>query len=131
MRLYDLRSYKRKYGNTTMNYTELSAWCESHTDVPGDDDEPYVIDWVSSADKGYFRVQLTTRKLLGMAAKSDVVHLDATHKLNWNGCPVLITGVSDRQGKFFPTLYSVTSSETTDDYAALLLCLKRAMEQEV
>ncbi|XP_043210565.1 uncharacterized protein LOC122375318 [Amphibalanus amphitrite] len=121
---------KNKYGKPTMNYAELREWCESHSEVPDDEDEPYVIDWASSADRGHFRVQFTTRKLLRLAAKSDVVHVDATYKLNWNGCPVLITGVTDRQGKFFPSLYSVTSTETTEDYAALLLCLKESVERE-
>jgi len=46
------------------------------------------------------------------------------YKLCWEGFPVLITGVSDKQNTFHPISISVTTGETSRDYAFIFNALK-------
>ena len=59
-------------------------------------------------------VIFSTKKLLKHFSKSDVVHLDATYRLNWQGFPVMIIGVSSSTGKFYGCLTVLSSHEDTE-----------------
>ncbi|XP_043246603.1 uncharacterized protein LOC122394085 [Amphibalanus amphitrite] len=72
---------------------------------------------------------LTTRSLLVAAAAADVIHVDATYKLNWQGYPVLIAGVTDAASQFFPCIFAVMTSEKEGDYTSLLRVMKDEVEK--
>lgn len=59
---------------------------------------------------------MTTKTLLEQATKSDIVHCDATYKLNWEGFPNLVVGVTDRDRHFHPTGFAVCMDEKTEDF---------------
>jgi hypothetical protein len=49
-----------------------------------------------------FRVFISSKRLLQMASKANVIQTDATYKLIWNGFPVIIIGTSDMNNVFHP-----------------------------
>ena len=42
------------------------------------------------------------------------LHIDATYRLNWQGYPVIIVGVSSATGKFFGSLSVLSSHEDSE-----------------
>ena len=78
----------------------------SKSSTPETDDHPYVAaykiiynddsdddDVSNEADnEPKFRVFITTKRLLKIAANSKTIHADATYKLVWEGMPVIIVG---------------------------------------
>lgn len=56
----------------------------------------------------------STRNLLMETAKGQIIHADATYKLNWQGLPVLVFGTIDRERKFVLSGIAVCSGETED-----------------
>ena len=86
------------------------------TEVPENDTDGYIPyhsikDDVNSDEQTRFCVIFSTRRLLDFFTKSDVIHLDATYRLNWQGFPVMVVGVSSPTGKFFGSLVVLSSHE--------------------
>ena len=71
------------------------------------------------AQASYFRICVTTKRLLTLGAKSQNVHADATYKLIRQGVPVLITGYSDADRTFHPLSLAVTTNEIKEDFKFL------------
>jgi hypothetical protein len=55
----------------------------------------------------------------------DLLATDATHKLNYNNYPIILTGTVDMAKEFQPFGIVVTMNETADDYAFMFRCIKR------
>jgi hypothetical protein len=112
------------YGRHSISLGELQAWAEKRQALPDDEDEVFVCSFDSDPGKdhhnpAYFRIALSTKRLLRLGAKSQSVHADATYKLIWQGYPVLITGYSDADRKFHPLMLAVTTHETKMDFKFL------------
>jgi hypothetical protein len=126
--LYQLKQLK--YGSTKISLGELESWCIKNSNIPESDDASYVAghkmiydddsddsENEDDDDKGSkFRVFITTKRLLKIAAKAKTIHADATYKLVWEGMPVMIVGTSDMDRHFHPFGISVCSNETTSDF---------------
>ncbi|KAF0295052.1 hypothetical protein FJT64_007364 [Amphibalanus amphitrite] len=115
-------------GPATISYLELEEWCSQHSIQPEEDDCAYVVHHDVSPTSGV-HVIMSTKRLLANAAQSEVVHLDATYKLTWNGFPVIIAGVSDQARQFFPVVFGVMQAETSEEYGLLLNKMKTAVEE--
>ena len=115
-------------GPASISYAELPEWCAQRSAQPEVEDDVQVVCHGVSPTSGV-RVVMTTKRLLLNAAKSAVVHVDATYKLNWHGFPIIIAGVSDLARQFFPVVLGVMQGETTDDYRLLLSSMKSSVEQ--
>ena len=61
-----------------------------------------------------FLAIFATKRSLSLLSKSDILHVDATYRLNWNRYPVMIVGVSSAQGKFFGSFAVLSSHEDTE-----------------
>ena len=125
---YLTRLKEKLQGPPNISYSELREWCENHAAIPEEDDDVYVLHHEVAETRGV-RVIMSTRRLLVNGSKSEVVHVDATYKLTWNGFPVLISGVTDGGRQFFPTVFAVMQGETTEDYTVLLQTMKDAVEE--
>ncbi len=125
-----LKNFKDKtIGKTTVSLGELENWCKDHSLVPDDVDEAYVIGYrihVDEADnsKNEFHFVLSTKRLLDMTKQTKHVMSDATHKLNYEGFPVLVAGVVDQDRKFHPSGFSVSAFERDHDYAFIFSSIK-------
>ena len=58
-----------------------------------------------------------------------VYHVDATYKLLKHFFPVIIFGATDRDNKFFPIAFMITSHETSEDYTHFFAEFKKVAKQ--
>ena len=118
-----LSNYLTKLGNnicgpTKINLGELEQWCLDHSEVPNEDDTPYVVchnvkypdvEHEGEQNNREFRIFISTNRLLKHAKIRNNIHIDVTYKLVWEGMPVIVIGTtdfdktfpSDRDGYFF------------------------------
>ena len=121
------------YGKISISLGELEEWAKTNDKVPEDEDEPFVCGFESHYDgpveSRYFRLALTTKRLLTNSQQSDLVQADATYKLIWQGFPVLIAGTTDLQRQFHPLCLAICSSETESDFCFLFKSLKNVVSK--
>ncbi|OWZ12756.1 hypothetical protein PHMEG_00014031 [Phytophthora megakarya] len=86
----------------------------------------------NGTDKDPFVVGITTKNLLRHADRdpaSFVLHIDATYKLSQVGYPVVMVGVSDKQGSSTYLLaVFIVSQEKKEQYTELLSLLSRVYQ---
>ena len=117
-----LVSLRNKHlGKRTISLGELSAWAEARKMVPDDDDQAFVCGFECSygqrkKESAFFRVSISTKRLLKLGSRSANIHADATYKLIWQGYPVLITGYSDANRQFHPISLAITMDEAKEDF---------------
>lgn len=119
-----------KFGAPTVSASEVKAWCEERKEIPADDDTAFVLQYYVEAqsrnvDEQYLRIILTTKRLLSLMRTSEMVQIDATYKLTWQGYPVMVVGTSDRNQVFHPFALAVCSAETAEDYAFIFDALHK------
>ncbi|KAK7601130.1 hypothetical protein V9T40_008571 [Parthenolecanium corni] len=117
-----------KYGSPTVSAREISAWCEAHVQRPDDLDQPFVLSHYVLAESNNveeqdLKVLMSTRRLLNILPTTDMVQIDATYKLNWQGYPVMVVGTSDRNNVFHPIAMAVCKGETANDFAFIFKAL--------
>lgn len=71
-----------------------------------------------------FRLALSTKKLLDVVCSTDVLHIDATYKLIWQGFPVLVLGITDKNRKSHPLCLGVSTNERQEDFQMIFDGLK-------
>ena len=116
-------SYIKRKGNlvehcdTTLS---LRNKLKDYLDIPDDENESWVpfcqIDDSEDSDEVRILVIFATNKILSYLKMSDTFHCDATYRLNWNGYPVFICGVTNQTGKFFPTFAVLSSHEDVENW---------------
>lgn len=123
--LYQQRRFK--YGCPTISLGELEAWLLSHSIIPNDDHEVYVLDYeiFEQIEPPKFRFVISTKFLMNIAKDAKVVHADATYKLIWQGFPVSIVGSTNKNKKFYPFCLGVTTCEEKDDFKLLFGAIKK------
>jgi len=57
---------------------------------------------------------------------TEVVQIDATYKVTWNGYPLMLVGTTDQDRAFHPFGVAVCKSEHTDDYEFIFDAFHRA-----
>uniref|UniRef100_A0A915CRM4 MULE transposase domain-containing protein n=1 Tax=Ditylenchus dipsaci TaxID=166011 RepID=A0A915CRM4_9BILA len=95
---------------------------KSKSHLPEDCNEPFVVkfDTRVADETEQFCLVWSTRRLLELQKHSRMLQVDGTYKTNWLGFPVLLSGFSDSNGKFFATFMALVSSETTWSYKCFL-----------
>ncbi len=119
----------------------MSEICETRSQLPDEEDQPFVIDYQIRIDKDdlmtgpsigteKFRFSISTKRLLSLAAEfSRIIQADSTYKLIWNGNPVLIVGFTDQNNVFHPVMICVTTDETHLDYQFLFQSIVKGIEK--
>ena len=108
-----------KLTDNLANTHQLRQKLQQHSEVPDNDIEAYVPyfnikDDVDDPEDTRFLAIFATKRTLSLLSKSDILHVDATYRLNWNRYPVMIVGVSSAQGKFFGSFAVLSSHEDTE-----------------
>jgi hypothetical protein len=125
-----LANYKRKkYGSSTISLGELEHWCEQTSNIPDEEDVPFVVSYViiydeecdddeeaDDEERSKFRIFISTKRLLKHASGAKKLHVDATYKLIWQGFPVLIIGTSDMDRHFHIFGMAICTNEKTTDF---------------
>ena len=94
IQLYNKISHMKKILNLTEhieNTHQMRQKIENHLEVPDNDIEGYIPyysiqDDVEQNDKTCFCVIFSTTKLMSFLTKSEVLHIDATYRLNCHYC---------------------------------------------
>ena len=123
-----LQRLRKKDGPTTISLGDLEEWCEQRNKVPEDIDEAFVVSYQvhHTDDDGEdqevsFKLVISTIRLLQHCRNSNRLHADATYKVNWEGMPVLIAGVTDQNRRFHPVCLAVCSNERQSSFVGHLL----------
>lgn len=115
---------------------EIVRWMEQNAEVPDMRECPFVLNYESPApgvsqNKRFVRFVMTSKLLLQNATKSNIIHVDATYKLLWNGFPVLVLGTTDKNRQFHLISIGVSTNETEADFAFMLTSLKTGIEHHL
>ena len=106
------------------NTHELRQKIAEYTNEPTNNIESYVAysniqDDVDSNEDIRVVIIFTTKRILSFLSKQDNVHLDATYRLNWNNFPVMICGVTNATGLFYPSLTVLSSHEDSKAWSEI------------
>lgn len=131
-KMSQLRNYlsdrrRAVYGQSTVSLGELAAWINSHSSLPIDPHEAFVIcHQIDDSDEKnpIFRFIISTKYLIEISKNSSVVHADATYKIIWQGFPILVCGTTDQNRKFHPICLTVSSNEQKEDFKLMFQGLK-------
>jgi hypothetical protein len=110
--LYNYLADRRriKYGLSSISLGQLEKWITSHTDVPDNENEVFVIAYYNlESDPPSFRIVLSTKNLMKQCIDAEILHADATNKLVRQGFPVLIVGTTDKNRNFHPICLTYTN----------------------
>lgn len=120
-----------KYEQDKVSLGELIEWLAANSEVPADEDEPYIVQYSHSdydSPEYYFRFISSTRRLLKLASKAKRIHVDSTYKLVWQGFPVLVIGNTDLNRKFHPYAIAVCCTEKIEDFEFLFTSLSTVIK---
>lgn len=131
-----LQARRDKFGDPKVKLDELKQWFQENKDLPENEDTPFIavskVETVTSApdpqkyvpDKITFNCFITTKRLIGNAADKEILHADATYKLNFRGYPLLVFGTTDAQRAFHIIGLGISYGETADEYAFCFKAIK-------
>lgn len=116
------RFKKQNYGPSFMAIGDFDSWCLQRSALPSasEPDTPFVVRQtfgLNADPNASIRVFISTRRLLELSLKSDILHADATYKLNWEGLPTMVVGTTDQDRHFHAFGLGITSGETAEDFA--------------
>lgn len=126
-KLHQIKYYLCKTRDTTagtpvLSLGELEKWCIENTPCPTDPNQPFVISHkicygeVNGETEKRFWYLVSSKKLLEVASKSNVLCADSTYKLLRDGFPVPFFGTVDANKHFKPLFIGVASNETRSTY---------------
>jgi len=122
-----LQVHRQKSNPAIVSLGGLQSYVSKFTQKPEDEDQAYVIYSIFDYNDKWFGISVSTRRLLTLIENKTSLQCDATYKLCWEGFPVLITGLSDKQNTFHPISISITTGETSRDYGFIFNALKIAI----
>ncbi|GLV45292.1 uncharacterized protein CBL_05392 [Carabus blaptoides fortunei] len=130
-----LRNYlserrRAKYDQQTVSLGELETWILSHTKLPMDSHEAFVISYnIDDETTPAFCFAISTKYLIDISKDASVVHADTTYKINWQGFPVFVCGTTDQNHKFHPLCLAVASNERKEDFKLIFEGLQNKIQE--
>lgn len=119
---------RAKYGNQSISLGELEAWILSHTKLPMDSNEVFVISYnIDDESTPAFHFAISTKYLIEISKDASVVH--ATYKIIWQGFPVFVCGTTDQNQKLHPLCLAVASNEQKEDYKLIFQGLQNKIQE--
>lgn len=108
---------KKKEIPEEMNIADFHTWVSERLNVPSVENihEPFIL--MDQTHSNNLRISITTRNLLRIMKYGSTIHVDGTYRLNTCRYPLLVGGVSNKSRSLFPSVYVVTTSETSEDYS--------------
>jgi hypothetical protein len=130
---YMSRCRKEYNKDAPVDRYELKQFCKKRSQWPDDYNAPFVSsytieDETPKSPLGFF---ITTRNLLRAARqRGDLLHADATYKVNWHEWPVCIPSITDHDGHIHPLGIAVLLGESTEDFNLAFTQTKAAVDKE-
>lgn len=122
---YVIRKFTSENVSPAVDVGDLISWVKTLRSTPNDIDTTFVISFTQSQKT--FNIVFSTLRMLGNAA-NEIWCADSTYQTNWQDYPVIIAGALDRCGKFHFLGLSLSTNETSNDYAFLFGAIKNAAE---
>lgn len=119
---------RKNYGPSTISLGELHAWLQSRSKTPSNAHESFVIGQNVDFNAESFQFAISTTHLLSNLKHSTFLHADATYKIVWQGFPVLVVGVTDRDRHFHVISLAVTTNEKAEDFEFIFRAIQTAAE---
>lgn len=122
-----------KSGQTTMN--DIVEFVNAHSALPVDDDEAFVVNFErspsdeSDPQKVWFRLFVSTKRLLQVSINSDCIHADGTQKITTENYPVLVFGSTDKSQQFHLIGLAVSKHERGEDYKFVFDSIQEGMKR--
>lgn len=125
---------KEKFGSEKLHFGTLEQWLKDSSNIPDDENDPFVVVYnvnmnEEKVENSKFHFFVSTKTLLRNAVELERIHTDATYKINWQGYPVLLIGMTDSNRKFHPFGVCVATHECAADFESLFQTLKNSVEQ--
>lgn len=118
---YVVRKNQEKNVDPAVSIGDLIAWARANKTVPTDIDTPFVI--ATSHLNNKFNIVFSALRSLSHADRN-VLSADTTYQTHWQEYPLNIVGVFDKMNQFHILALSLSSSETSNDYAFLFDAVK-------
>ena len=125
--------HKAKIGAKVLSTKDFKDLCEKHSAVPDDEHKPFITFFHAEGNFLLKKVTelcafFTTRSLLSQVRlRSNMLHLDATYKVIWEGFPCVIPCISDFGNKEHPLGLAVIRTEDEAHFAMVIRALKEAI----
>ena len=116
--------------DNTISSGQIEIWAEKYKDVPEDADAPFVAGFEENDGiwgKFYFRLSITTKRLLENALKSDLIQVEVKRCLVWKGFPVMVVGTSDSKNQFHPICVTLCSNLSEEEFKLIFNSLKNSV----
>lgn len=128
-----IKAYKNKeFGQSGVSLNDLTEFVKHKINIPDDPDEAFVVAFDRPNQdedvEPWFRMFVSTKRLLDLATLAKNIHADGTYKLTVEGHPLLAVGTSDMGGHFHLLGLMLATSETANDYEFLFRALRHGVE---
>lgn len=127
---YIVRAHQGLVSPKILYLGQLIEWCEQNSDVPDDEDKPFVIGFHHSdeIETLNFRIVVSTKRMINHCSGVERLCVDATYKLTWHGYPFMVVGTVDKEKKFHALCFALCVSETGDDFQFIFKTLANAVK---
>lgn len=122
---------RNQHGSKSMTMSELVDFVTPRLQMPLDVDQPFIAGYEYDApniEKRWFRLFITTKRLMSLAVKTKHILADATYKLVYEGYPSLTIGTTDNNKKFHHFGIGITTYEKQEDFAFIFRTVKKTVE---
>lgn len=131
---YQLQKLRQEFfGEGEVSLSQLEKFLSDHSEIPEEDDEGFVIGYKirysqdqSDSDSteenetrhqnNHFWMMFSTKRLLNLASRVELICADTTFKFVWLGFPVILIGTVDLKKQFHPLAFGMTSSENSQTF---------------
>lgn len=125
-------NYKNaQYGQSPITMNQLTKFVNEHSAVPQDEDVAFIVNFERSPsyqkNAKFFRLFVSTPRLLRMALDATIIHADATHKVTTEKLPLIALGVTDINKAFHFTGLTLSCKEKTADFEFSFNALKQGI----
>lgn len=112
---YKVKLVTELHGSSNISYADMEEWCkEKRFNFTMTQHSAFVLDYKFSGH--YFNICFTTKYLLSLAINASCIVIDATYKLNFQGFPLIVSGMIDLERQFHPFIVSLSADESTESY---------------
>lgn len=126
------RSSSYSKGRITMR--QLTEFVNEHNAFPNaqDEDSGFIVAFdrsPSNEEDQWFRIFVSTRRLLQRAAGIKVIQADAAHKTTTEKLPLIVVGTTDMAQKFHFIGLAITTDETSSSYEFVFRALVHGIQR--
>lgn len=120
-----------KYGKTKITMEQLAEFAQQHSMIPDDIDSAFVVAFQQSPTKDdkWFRMFVSTKRLLENSINAKCMHADATYKMMLENFPLLVVGATDSGQHFHLLGLAISKYEKAEDYKFVFDAVQSGQQQ--